>query len=100
VETEIKEESMRSDEDSVERSFDSHSDSQDFNPNKEFFTNNSFDSLGFEFGNMMNNFDLMVVLDRSNDLVTPFVSQSSYIGLLDDLLKSREFLNLVFVYPL
>jgi hypothetical protein len=97
VETEIKEESIRSNEESIERSFDSHSDSQDFNPNKEFFTNNSFDSVGFEFGNMMNNFDLMVVLDRSNDLVTPFVSQSSYIGLLDDLLKSREFLNLIFL---
>ena len=89
VDTEIKEESARSMDKSVDRSFDSHSDSEDFNPNKNFFTENSFDSLGFEFNNMINNFDLMIVMDRSNDLITPFVSQSSYMGLLDDLLKSK-----------
>jgi hypothetical protein len=87
VETEIKEESDQESVNSETKSYDSHSDSDDFNPNKKYFTENSFDSIGFEFDSLIHNFDLMIVLDRSNDLITPFVSQSSYMGLLDDLLK-------------
>ena len=86
VDAEIKEESIQSQLSEVS-SFDSHSDSNDFNPNKNFFTEHSFDSHQFDFGNLIDSFDLMIVLDRSNDLITPFVSQSSYMGLLDDLLK-------------
>lgn len=89
VDLEIKEESNQDFPSSKEESFDSHSDSEEFDPNKKYFTNNSFDSVEFGFGfeNLIDNFDLMIVMDRSNDLITPFVSQSSYMGLLDDLLK-------------
>lgn len=89
VDVEIKEESNQEFPSSRSQSFDSHSDSGDFDPNKKYFTENSFDSVEFGFGfeNLIDNFDLMIVMDRSNDLITPFVSQSSYMGLLDDLLK-------------
>lgn len=89
VDAEIKEESNQESQSSNSQSFDSHSDSGEFDPNRKFFSDNSYDSneLGFGFDSLIDNFDLMVVLDRSNDLVTPFVSQSSYMGLLDDLLK-------------
>ena len=73
----------------VERSFDSHSDSDDFDPNAGMFSDKSFVSDSQE-AMYFQDYDLMVVLDRSNDLVTPFVSQSSYLGLIDDLLKSKS----------
>ena len=95
VEAEIKEESRVNSEkssndgniNSVRESYDSHSDSDVFDPNEGDFTDNSFISQTFDFTEMNENFDMMIVLDRSNDLVTPFVTQSSYMGVLDDLLK-------------
>lgn len=73
-----------------ENSFDSHSDSDDFDPNAGMFSDNSQVDESIDNQMFFQEYDLMVVLDRSNDLVTPFVSQSSYLGLIDDLLKSES----------
>lgn len=73
----------------AENSFDSHSDSDDFDPNAGMFSDNSHVVETVDDQMFFQEYDLMVVLDRSNDLVTPFVSQSSYLGLIDDLLKSE-----------
>ena len=72
-----------------ENSFDSHSDSDDFDPNADMFSDNSEHTESQDMQMYFQKYDMMVVLDRSNDLVTPFVSQSSYLGLIDDLLKSN-----------
>ena len=73
-----------------DESFDSHSDSQDFDPNPIDFDGSQSQNTMQGLENLMGlsqGYQLMVVFDRSNDLVTPFVSQTSYIGILDDLLK-------------
>jgi hypothetical protein len=76
--------------DKDEDSFDSHSDSDDFDPNAGMFSDKSEDIGSTDQTMYFKEYDLMVVLDRSNDLVTPFVTQSSYFGLVDDLLKSES----------
>ena len=76
------------------KSFDSHSDSDEFDPNvgEEGFG----DVIDEAFG-LIKGYDLMVVLDRSNDLVTPFVSQTSYMGMVDDLLKGESLMNICII---
>ena len=68
---------------------DSHSDGEDFNPNQGNFSMYSAGTESCLENSIYQKYDLMVVLDRANDLVTPFLSQTSYIGLLDDLLKGN-----------
>ena len=99
---EIKEESFVHEDDKIqyiydkpENSFDSHSDSDDFDPNAGMFSDPSEDPGSTDQNMYFKEYDLMVVLDRSNDLVTPFVTQSSYMGLIDDLLKVQ--MNHIFV---
>ena len=71
------------------KSYDSHSDSEDFDPNASMLSDQSDKEFNKEEVMYYQDFDLMVVLDRSNDLVTPFIPQSSYLGIIDDLLKSK-----------
>lgn len=74
-----------------EESFDSHTDSNDFDPNKQMYSDQESSQNRHSESNLIfQDFDVMIILDRTNDLVTPFVSQSSYLGLIDDLLKSKN----------
>lgn len=70
-------------------SYDSHSDSDDFDPNAHLFSENQGANYK-ESSWLFQNFDMMIVFDRGCDMVTPFVSQTSYFGLIDDLLKSNS----------